>query len=430
MEVRPGYKRTEVGVIPEEWDVDSLTSVTPKNVRNGIVDGPFGSNLKTIHYRTTGIPIITSGYVTGGEFRADNYLYVEKQKFDEEKRSAVHPGDIVMAKIGARCGASAILPSDHPIGILSGNALKITVDETRHSTGYIWQVLWSLYSEGNVEALRTVGAQPAISMAILKKHKIALPPEPEQRAIAEVLSDVDALLGGLDRLIDKKRDLKQAVMQQLLTGQTRLPGFHAEWEVRRLGDHVRFLRNGVNSRAELLPEGRVKYLHYGDIHACNDSFISPYTLPSLPDAKAARLDRLRDGDVIFADASEDMAGVCKSVELRGAYEAEVVSGLHTIAGRFDKTVLADGFKGFLQYCPSFAAHLRSLAAGTKVYATNRTHIASVEMRLPSVAEQAAIAAVLSDMDAELSALESRRDKTRALKQAMMQELLTGKTRLI
>jgi len=258
----------------------------------------------------------------------------------------------------------------------------------------------------------------------------AVPPLPEQRAISGVLSDVDALLGGLDRLIAKKRDLKQAAMQQLLIGQTRLPGFHGEWEVKRLGDHVKFLRNGVNARAELLPEGRVKYLHYGDIHASTDSFLSPQTLPCLPDAKAARLDRLRDGDVIFADASEDVAGVCKSVELRGADDIEVVSGLHTIAARFDKTVLADGFKGFLQYCPSFAIHLRRLAAGTKVYATNRAHIASVELRLPSVAEQTAIAAILSDMDAELAALEARRAKTRALKQAMMLELLTGRTRLV
>ena len=245
-----------------------------------------------------------------------------------------------------------------------------------------------------------------------------------------MLGDVDALIVALDRLISKKRDLKQAVKQQLLTGQTRLPGFHGEWEVKRLGNYVTFLRNGVNSRAELLAQGLVRYLHYGDIHACKDTYISPDSLPCLPDSKAARLERLCDGDVIFADASEDVDGVSKSVELRGIGSTEVVSGLHTIAARFDKTVLADGFKGFLQFCPPFATHLRRLAAGTKVYATNRAHVASVEMRLPSVPEQVAIAAVLADMDAELAALEARRDKTRDLKQAMMQELLTGKTRLV
>jgi type I restriction enzyme, S subunit len=282
----------------------------------------------------------------------------------------------------------------------------------------------------DIEAATSGTTVKHLSHGDIEDLELALPREEEQHAIATPLRDVDALLVGLGRLIAKKRDLKQAVMQQLLTGQTRLPGFHDEWQVRRLGDHVTFLRNGVNSRAELLAQGRVRYLHYGDIHACRDMYLSPDSLLSLPDAKAARLDRLRDGDLIFADASEDIAGVSKSVELRGIGNTEVVSGLHTIAARFDKTVLANGFKGFLQWCPPFATHLRRLAAGTKVYATNRAHIASVEMRLPLTPEQVAIAAVLSDMDAEISALEARRDKTRGLKQAMMQELLTGKTRLV
>src|SRR3989304_630645 len=139
MELKKGYKQTDIGVIPTEWEVEKLESVTPKNAKFGIVDGPFGSNLKTIHYRKSGIPIITSGYVTEGRFEAIEYLYVDQEKFNQEKRSTVRPGDIVMAKIGARCGASAILPESHQTGILSGNALKITVDESRHSTFYVWQ---------------------------------------------------------------------------------------------------------------------------------------------------------------------------------------------------------------------------------------------------------------------------------------------------
>ncbi len=174
----------------------------------------------------------------------------------------------------------------------------------------------------------------------------------------------------------------------------------------------------------------MRYLHYGDVHASKGVFLSPNALPCLPLKKAASLDRLRDGDLIFADASEDMIGVSKSVEVRGLENIDLVSGLHTIAARFDKAVLADGFKGYLQYCPLFAAHLRRLAAGTKVFATNRTHIASVAMPLPIPGEQTAIASILSDMDAEIALLEQRRDKTRALKQAMMQELLTGRTRLV
>ena len=273
---------------------------------------------------------------------------------------------------------------------------------------------------------------PTLNRNNLIGHPIRIPSPPEQRVIANALSDVDALLDGLEQLIAKKRDLKQAAMQQLLTGQTRLPGFHDEWKIRHLGDCLRFLKNGVNSRAELTGDGAVKYLHYGDIHISGQVRLDVRiaSMSSLPKERACRLDRLEDGDVVFVDASEDLAGVGKSVELTGVSNNEVVAGLHTIAARFDKTILADGFKAWLQFCPAFREQLLRLAAGTKVYATTRTHIASIEMLLPSVKEQAAIAAVLSDMDAELSALEARRDKTRDIKQAMMQELLTGRIRLV
>ena len=204
---------------------------------------------------------------------------------------------------------------------------------------------------------------------------------------------------------------------------------HGEWEVKRLGDHVAFLRNGTNSRAELTQEDPVKYLHYGDVHACAGTQLRPNALPSLPSEKAKSLARLQDGDLVFADASEDLAGVGKSVEMRGVAGTETVPGLHTIAARFDKSVLADGFKSYLQFCPTFSGQLRRLAAGTKVYATNRAHIASIEMPLPGVEEQTAIAAALSDVDALLGGLDRLIAKKRDLKQAAMHQLLTGQTRL-
>jgi len=237
----------------------------------------------------------------------------------------------------------------------------------------------------------------------------------------------------LPKLVYKVAELSARVdehLKKMGTGKTRLPGFEGKWEVKRLGDHVKFLRNGVNSRAELTLDDPVKYLHYGDIHGCAATMLDPVALPSLPSDKAKTLDRLCDGDLVFADASEDLEGVGKSVEICGVTGMELVSGLHTIAARFDKNIIADGFKAYLQFCPTFSIQLRRLSAGTKVYATNRSHVASIEMRLPSVEEQQIIATVLSDMDAEIEALEQRRAKTRDLKQAMMQELLTGKTRLV
>jgi type I restriction enzyme S subunit len=270
-----------------------------------------------------------------------------------------------------------------------------------------------------------------IYMPVFESLQVMLPPKREQRAIADALSDVDALLDSLDALIGKKRDIKQATMQQLLTGKTRLPGCNGEWRSVTLGNHVTFLRTGTNSRAELTDGDPVKYLHYGDIHTSGQVYLDPgeTRMPSLPEERAHRLDRLHRGDLVLVDASEDLAGVGKSVEVTGTAEFDIVAGLHTIAARFDKAVMADGFKGYLQFCPTFRSQLRRLAAGTKVYATSRSHIQSVEMLLPDTQEQFAIATVLADMDAEIAALERRRAKTRDIKQGMMQQLLTGRIRL-
>jgi type I restriction enzyme S subunit len=420
MELREGYKHTEVGVIPEDWAIGSLESVTHQGIRNGIVDGPFGSNLKTIHYRKSGVPIVTSGYVTDGHFYADSYLYVDPEKFRAEKRSAVSPGDIVMAKIGARCGASAILPASHPVGILSGNALKISVDESRHSTFYVWQVLWDLYLDGRMDVLRTVGAQPAISMANLKKHQIPLPPQTEQRAIATALSDVDALLAKIDQLIAKKRDLKQAAMQQLLTGQTRLPGFSGEWEVRRLGDMAETGSGGTPpSSVTAYYDGDIPWVSIADMTGGGKIIFTTERNLTLEGVKNSAAQIFPVGTVLYAMYAS--IGEC-SIAGVPLCSSQAILGIRTKA-------MLD--KDFLFY------HLTSLKSIIKTMGQQGTQsnlnagmVRAFEIKLPKLAEQTAIATVLSDMDAELAALEVRRDKTRALKQGMMQELLTGRIRLV
>jgi type I restriction enzyme S subunit len=402
MELRPGYKQTEVGVIPDDWDAVPIKGLTPPDRKNAIVDGPFGSNLKTIHYRTSGIPIITSGYVTDGVFRAEKYLYVDRAKFLEERRSAVQPADIVMAKIGERCGASAILPETHETGILSGNALKISVDESRHSTTFVWHVLWHLHVSGQLDVLRTVGAQPALSMANLKRYKIPVPPtKAEQRAIAAALSDVDTLLGGLERLIAKKRDLKQAAMQQLLTGQTRLPGFSGEWELKPLGEIAQLYQPETISQSEFTDYG---YPVFGANGVVGMYRRFNHQLPQI---------------------TISCRGNCGTVN-RTRGPAWITGNAMVV--NLDATPNID--KAFVYYALAYS-DLSVLVTGSGIPQIVRDPLAAFSIALPAdSAEQTAIAAVLSDMDAELAALEARRDKTRDLKQAMMQELLTGKTRLV
>ena len=424
MEVRPGYKQTEVGLIPEDWAVTPLSRVA--DIRGGIAKNANTSISDPISVHYLRVANVQDGFLSLGDVSR-----IELSRGDL-LRYKVLPGDVLMNEGGDldKLGRGAIWRGEFDPCVHQNHVFVVRCKaELMPEYLNIWTATSPVRRFFLVAGKQTTNLA-SISKSSLGELPVALPSLPEQHAIAAALSDVDALLAGLDRLIAKKRDLKQAAMQQLLTGQTRLPGFQGEWAVKRLEEHVSFLRNGVNSRAELTANGLIKYLHYGDIHASAKVTLDPSAMPSLSQERAHTLDRLKDGDLVFVDASEDLDGVGKSVEVVGATGIQFVAGLHTIAARFDKTVLADGFKAYLQFCPPFRQHLKRLAAGTKVYATNRRHIASVEMRLPAAEEQTAIAAVLSDIDAELTALEVRRAKTRALKQAMMQELLTGKTRLV
>ncbi|MBX3304585.1 MAG: restriction endonuclease subunit S [Nitrospira sp.] len=442
MEVKPGYKHIDGKVIPNDWNLVPLASVTAPNVKNGIVDGPFGSNLKTIHYRNSGIPIITSGYVTDGKFHAEDYLYVDQAKFNEEKRSAVKPGDIVMAKIGERCGASAMLPVTHDLGILSGNALKITVDPQRYSAFYIWQVLWNLYCSGGVEALKTVGAQPAISMANLKKYKIALPStKAEQEAIAEALSDADAFIESLEQLLDKKRQLKQGVMQELLTGKKRLPGFNhsgqqyratkfgmmpMEWMTTPLERVAAFITKGSTPttygfawESEGVLFLRSECVSERGLDLSQSMFISDKAHQVL------RRSEVRAGDILMT-----ITGNVGRVVRLGSDFNEANINQHIARIRIVESQVADTFVFHFLSQPLVRRYYSLITTGQAYPQISLTQVRETEVPMPSLLEQTAISAILSDMDAEIDALEAKLAKARQLKQGMMQELLTGRIRLI
>ena len=249
------------------------------------------------------------------------------------------------------------------------------------------------------------------------------------------LSDVDMLLGAMDRLIAKKRDLKQAAMQQLLTGHTRLPGFNGQWEVKTLGELFDFSGGYSASRDQLSTEGHC-YLHYGDIHGASKTFVDTdadyQDIPKLdiPLKQVPSSSLLEDGDVVFVDASEDDEGTSKHVVVVNKDNIPFVSGLHTIVAKSKTDELSHEYRRFCFQTAAIRRQFLFYSVGTKVSGISKTNIAKLKLSVPSVPEQTAVAAVLMDMEAELAALEQRREKTRSLKQGVMQELLTGRTRLI
>lgn len=417
-------KATEIGTMPADWQVLSLGEISSFRT------GPFGSALHKSDYIEDGIPLVNPKHIVDGVIRPQAGTTISVQSARRLAAYRLRQNDIVIGRRGD-IGRCAVI-GEPQVGWLCGTGSLIIRCTGAVDASFIQRVLTT---EQVIKAITdaSVGSTMVnLNQGSLSRLQIQCPRITEQCAIAEVLRNVDELLEVLEAVISKKRAIKQAAMQQLLTGKTRLPGFNGPWEQKRLGDHLTFLRHGVNSRAELSSDGPIRYLHYGDVHTTANVFLDPRInqLPALSASRAKTLDRLQNGDLVLVDASEDLEGVGKSVEIKGVQGEEIISGLHTIAVRFDKTKVADGFKAYLQFCPAFRNHLRRLAAGTKVYATNRAHIASVEIHLPNTEEQTAIATVLSDMDDEITAFEGHVKKTRAIKHGTMQQLLTGRIRLM
>jgi len=405
VEIPKDYKLTEVGVIPEDWEVKSIEELTPMGKKYCIVDGPFGSNLKTIHYRKSGIPIITSGYVTNGIFFAADYLFVDIEKFKQERRSAVSGGDIVMAKIGERCGASAILPLNHVQSILSGNALKITIDENKYVTSFIWQILWNKHQNNCFELLKTTGAQPAISMANLKKYKISVPStRTEQTAIATALSDADALIASLEKLIAKKRAIKQGAMQELLTGKKRLPGFTGKWEVKKLGE-ISEIKTGKKNNDDKVENGLFPFF----VRSQNVERINTYSF---------------EGEAILIPGEGNIGKIYHYVQGKFDYHQRVYKISDFKVNHFGKFI----YLFMLQF---FNDHAMKNTVKATVDSLRLPTFQAFEISFPpTTEEQESISKIIFDMDSEIELLETKLNKYKALKQGMMQNLLTGKIRLV
>ena len=282
-----------------------------------------------------------------------------------------------------------------------------SIDFTRHNSG---------------------GAQQSLNRNFIYPIQIRVPQPHEQRIIADALSDVDALIGALDSALAKKRALKQAAMQQLLTGQTRLPGFHGEWEVKTLGEIGSISGSGVDkkSRSDEVPVRLVNYLDvYHKDFIYSDDLNHWVTAPQ----HQARRCAVKKGDVFFTPTSETRDDIGLSAvameDIPDACYSYHVARLR-LTEDWDLRFRTYAFK-----TKSFLDQAETLCDGNGTrYVISQGKFRGMIVKIPPITEQTAIADILSDMDAEISALEQRRDKTRLLKQGMMQELLTGRIRLI
>ncbi len=419
MGVKAGYRQTEVGFIPEHWTICPLGDLQPFVTSGSRGWAAFYAQHGALFVRITNLS------------RESIYLDLESSKYvelpstdSEGARTQLKEGDVLIS-ITADIGIVGYIDAAVPLpAFINQHIALVRIDESKASRKFVSYYLASSGPQKNFRTSTDTGAKSGMSLSGVQKILTALPPLPEQRAIAEALSDVDALLGGLDRLIAKKRDLKQAAMQQLLTGQTRLPGFHGEWEVKRLGQLGEFIK-GSGIRKDEAASGDLPAVRYGELYTIHHNVVREYRSRVSKEVASTAL-RLKEGDLLFAGSGETKTEIGKC--------AAFIDPIEAYAGGDIVILRTNGvfpvFLGYLCNQPAVQRSKASKGQGDAVVHISAAALGSIEVTMPTLAEQTAIAQVLGDMDAELAVLEARREKTRQLKQGMMQELLTGRTRLV
>jgi type I restriction enzyme S subunit len=412
MEMRPGYKPSDVGPIPVAWEARRLGEIA-------VISSGGTPSRENPGYWNGSIPWITTSQIDFNEI-SEAGEYITDAGLNNSAAKLLPPGTLLMALYGQG-------KTRGKVGVLTFEAATNQACASIAVSARVSGEFVRFFLTNRYDAIRSAsngGSQDNLSGQIVKNLPVALPPLREQKAIAGALSDVDALLGALDRLIAKKCDLKQAAMQQLLTGQTRLPGFTGKWESKRLGELGSFSK-GKGIRKDDVQSDGLPCIRYGEIYTRHTDVIREFYSFITPGV-AKESCRLTSGDIVFACSGETAAEIGKCVAYLGDEEAYV--GGDTVL--LHPTAQDSTFLGYLLNTPIVAEQKARMGQGDAVVHISARNLAALRVAVPSLSEQAAIAQVFTEMDTELAALEQRRDKTRLLKQGMMQELLTGKTRLV
>ena len=394
-DVSLGYKWTEVGVIPQDWEITRLGRICSMKSGIGITSASIDEFSTYPCFGGNGIRGFTDRFTHSGRFPLIG-------------RQGALCGNIVLAE-------GKFFASEHAI---------IVTASTKTDTDWLFFVLDRMHLNEFSES----SAQPGLSVSKILLLPVARPPLLEQRAIAKALSDADALIESLEQLLTKKRQIKKGAMQDLLTGKKRLPGFSGEWEVKRLGStatlKARIGWQGLTT-AEYLDSGDYYLVtgtefKDGNIDWENCHYVDEFRY------KQDKYIQVKEHDVLVTKDGT-IGKIALVTELSSP--ATLNSGVFVI--RPIEAAFNPEFFYYLLCSSVFNDFLVQLSAGSTINHLYQKDFVSFAYKTPpTIDEQTAIATILSDMDEEIAALETKLTKARQIKQGMMQELLTGRIRLI
>lgn len=408
--VNQGYRKTDIGIIPDEWSVIKVKDIVT-------VPLSYGVNSAAVEYDSNLPQYIRITDITDdGRYDSSNKVSIDIESLDKYTLSV---GDILFARTGASTGKTYLYTETDGKLIYAGFLIRASIDTDKYDPYYVFLQFHTPRYYDWVSVMSTRSGQPGINGKEYGSYQLPMPSLDEQKAIATALSDIDALIANLEKLIAKKKAIKQGTMQELLTGKRRLPGFNGEWVELEIGKNGHLLRESIDPQTHpnvmfseysmpAFDDGQMAVKKYGaDMHSNRTVIYGTILLFNKLNVRQKR--------IWLVNATEDNA-VCSSEFL--PYYSEAID-LRLLQQLLSTEKVTNDFIG--------------MSTGTSNSQKRITPKNFLEYTIyvpEDIREQAAIAEILADMDKEIHQLQKSLNKYQLVKQGMMSELLTGHIRLI
>lgn len=411
-----GYKKTEIGVIPEDWEVKAIGDVTKIFGRIGF----RGYTVNDIVEEDEGAISLSPSNIHDNTINFKDSTYISWEKYEESPEIKIYNGDVILVKTGSTVGKVAMIKNLTKKATL--NPQIVVFKKINIKNELFFYLLISRLVQEQLKTVTVGGALPTLSQKQVEKFKIPLSRSKDECiAIADSLSDIDSLITSLEKLIEKKKMIRQGVMQELLTGKRRLPGFNGDWRKVTLGNIAKFGKGKGLAKKDILSSGKKECIHYGELFTIYGTQIQNiYSKTNIDGDNYLS----SDNDVLMPTSDVTPTGLAKASCIR---QNGVILGGGILVIRLD-----DGFDGeFLSMkIRQDKNQILQLVTGTTVFHIYERDMNQFEFSTPEYDEQVAIVHKINDMNDEVDRLTEKLSKLKQIKQGAMQQLLTGKIRLI
>lgn len=411
--MKEGIKQTEVGAIPKDWEVKTISEIITE-----ISMGPFGSDIKVSNFTDRGVPVLNGYNISGIKLKNRHSNFVTRAKAKDLKKALAKRGDIVVTHRGT-LGQIAYIPHDsvYEEYVISQSQFRFTLNSDKALPEFVVYFFHSNNGQNIISETKGHTGVPAIAQATttFRKISIPLPPLSEQKAIANALGDADGWIESLEALLEKKRLIKQGVMQELLQPKE-------DWNVKKLGELAKFFKGKGLPKSSISEYGNYSCIHYGELFTDYREIISKVFSKTFGDENAFYS---MPNDILMPTSDVTPRGLATASCIQ---EGGIILGGDILVIRFTDEI--DG-RFFAYYITNNKDEVLKLVSGSTVYHLYGSEMANLVFSYPnSLFEQSRIVSILSDLDTEISAVEQKLFKARQIKQGMMQQLLTGKIRLV